>query len=300
MSILSSVLLLTAPILLTALGGMISERSGVTNIALEGLMVIGACLAACVQYFCLKAGIPLFFSVSFSLLSGCVASAIFSLIHALCSINFNADQTISGVGLNMLADGVALSLCQLFFQADRSKEFSLGMLPMGQSGIYPSAIISLFIILGCWVVMYKMPSGYHMRACGEHPSAAESAGINVRLVRWISVTISGALGGLAGACCVLTQSTQFSGNLINGKGYIALAAVAFGRWNPKGVFLASVLFGAAQAMALIANNFQSLGTIPSEVWTILPYLITLIALIVFSGKNYAPKSLGKPFAVSSS
>lgn len=297
--LISSVLMLAAPITLTALGGMISERSGVTNIALEGLMAMGACIAACVQVGCLAVNMPIPLAVVFSLITGAIASCILSAVHGVCAINFNADQTISGVGVNMLAEGLSLFVCQLIFHKEKTDGFAFGM-PELFAGIYPSILIAVAAIVCCWFVMYRMPAGFHLRACGEHPEAAESAGINVREVRWFSVLISGALGGLAGACCVLTQSIEFTGNLINGKGYIALAAVAFGRWNPRGVFFASILFGFAQALALSANNLAFLKGIPTEIWTMLPYLITLVALIAFSGKNYAPRALGKPFVVTNS
>ena len=227
-----------------------------------------------------------------------IASVLFSSLHAYSAINLNADQTISGIGINLLADGVTVFIAQILFGADRTREFKFGMKSV--LGIYPSALIAVIILAGCWFVMYKIPYGYHLRACGEHPEAAESAGINVRKMRWTAVLVSGALAGLAGACCVLTQSTQFTGNLINGKGYIALAAVAFGRWKPKGVFLASLLFGFAQTCGLIANNVTALKSIPSEVFSILPYAVTLAALVCFSGKNYAPAASGKPFTAASS
>ncbi len=292
------VLMLTAPILITAIGGMICERSGVVNIALEGLMAIGA-LGAAAAHVLMESPLGHGLSILISILIAMIASMAFSALHGVCAINLNSDQTISGVGINLLADGVTIFVAQILFSADRTKEFMFGM-HAGTGNIYPSAWISIIVLLLVWYVLYELPYGLHLRACGEHPESAESAGINVRKIRWSAVLISGALAGLAGACCVLTQSTQFTNNLINGKGYIALAAVAFGRWKPLGVFLASLLFGLAQTFALIAVNIGALSSIPSEVFNIIPYAVTLIALICFSGKNYAPAASGKPFTVSGS
>ena len=292
------VLMLTAPILITATGGMFCERSGIVNIALEGLMAIGALAAAAAHVF-MESNMSLLSSLTISIIIAMLASMIFSALHGVCAINLNSDQTISGVGINLLADGVTIFVSQILFQADRTKEFRTGMKTDSLS-IYPSAYISIIVLLLVWYVMYRVPYGLHLRACGEHPEAAESAGVNVRKVRWSAVLVSGALAGLAGACCVLTQSTQFTGNLINGKGYIALAAVAFGRWRPMGVFLASLLFGFAQTFALIATNLGFLSNVPSEVFSIIPYAVTLVALVIFSGKNYAPSATGKPFTVAGS
>lgn len=147
-----------------------------------------------------------------------------------------------------------------------------------------------------WVLLYKLPFGMHLRACGgEHPGAAESVGINVKKMRYFAVVSSGVLAGLAGGCVVLTQTIQYTSNTINGRGFIALAAVSFGRWSPLGVTGAAFLFGTAQAFTIIANNVPALKALPSEVFNILPYVVTLVALVLFSGKNYAPRAAGQPY-----
>ena len=140
----------------------------------------------------------------------------------------------------------------------------------------------------------------HLRACGEHPAAADSVGINVRRIRYIGVLSSGFLGGLAGGCAVLTQTIQYTNTFVNGRGFIALAAVAFGRWTPLGVTGASVLFGASLALSTISSMTPALKVIPSQVFNIVPYLVTLIALIAFSGRDYAPKAVGIPYEKGSS
>ena len=174
------------------------------------------------------------------------------------------------------------------------------MLP-GWSGIYPTALIALAVILIVWFVMYKLPFGLHLRACGEHPHAAASVGINVRRIRYIAVLASGFLAGLAGGCLVLTQTIQYTSSTINGAGFIALAAVSFGRWRPAGITGSSLLFGSAVAFAIYVVNIPALRNLfPSEFFSLLPYVITLLALVVFSGKNYAPAADGKPYEQGSS
>ncbi|MDD4011370.1 MAG: ABC transporter permease [Sphaerochaetaceae bacterium] len=293
LSMIPTILMIVSPILITAIGGMICERSGVVNIALEGLMAIGACTAASCHYFLELAGWGQA-GAWLSLLIGAIVATLFSTIHAVAAIDLKADQTISGTGLNLLSDGVTIFAAQILFRADRTKEFRVGMLS-DRIGLYPTAYIALAVVLVAWYVLYKTPFGMHLRACGEHPAAADSVGINVRVIRYAGVLTSGFLAGLAGGCCVLTQTIQYTSNTINGRGFIALAAVAFGRWTPLGVTGAAFLFGAAQAMSVIATNFAFLKRLPSEIFNILPYAVTLIALIAFSGREFAPRSSGKPY-----
>ena len=294
LGMLPSVLMIVAPILITAIGGMICEKSGVVNIALEGLMAIGACTAAAAHVLMEGSGMPHNLSLFLALVMGLLVGALFSVVHAVAAINLNADQTISGTGINLLANGVTIFASQILFNADRTKEFRMGMQTDGL-GVYPTAYIALAVVLLSWFVLYKIPFGMHLRACGEHPGAAESVGINVKKMRYIAVISSGLLAGLAGGCVVLTQTIQYTSNTINGRGFIALAAVSFGRWRPLGVTGAALLFGTAQAFAIIANNIPALRVRPTEVFNILPYVVTLAALVLFSGKNYAPSAAGKPY-----
>lgn len=298
LSSIPTIMMIIAPILITAIGGMICERSGVVNIALEGLMGIGACTAATIHCLMESAGSGRY-SLAVAMLAGCIVSGLFTILHCIASIDLGADQTISGTGLNLLADGVTIFASQIIFRADRTKEFRIGML-VDKLGFYPTAYIAIAVVLIAWFVLYKTPFGSHLRACGEHPSAAESVGINVRKMRYIGTITSGALAGLAGGCIVFTQTIQYTSNTINGRGFIALAAVAFGRWTPLGVTGAACLFGFAQAMSVLATNFPALRVVPSEVFNILPYAITLLALIIFSGKDYAPLCDGKPYVKGSS
>ena len=292
-SMIPTILMIVSPILIAAIGGMICERSGVVNIALEGLMAIGAMTAAATHYLMETAGHGRY-SLAVAIIFGSLAACIFSLIHAYASINLNADQTISGTGINLLADGVTIFASQILFNADRTKEFKVGMLVDGL-GLYPTAYIAIFVVVASWIMLYKTPFGLRLRSCGEHPAAADSVGISVKKMRYYGVLMSGFLAGLAGGCVVLTQTIQYTSVTINGRGFIALAAVAFGRWTPLGVTGAAVLFGGSQAMSVIATNFKSLDGLPTEIFNILPYAITLITLIIFSGRDFAPKSVGKPY-----
>lgn len=291
-----SVLMIVSPILICAVGGMICERSGVVNIALEGLMGIGAFTAATVHVF-LEGSTPM--SVWIAIFAGGLASMAVSLIHAYASISLNANQVISGTGINILAIGGTTFLAQVFFRMERTEPFKLGMMP-GIGGIYPTAWVAVLVVLLSWYLLYRRPFGLRLRACGEHPQAAASAGIDVRKMRYIAVLISGLLGGIAGGCLVLTQTIQYTVNTINGAGFIALAAVSFGRWLPKGVAGASLLFGTAVALAIYMVNIESLRFLPSEFFSVIPYIITLVTLVAFSGKEYAPRAAGQPYERSGS
>lgn len=283
--------MIVSPILIAAAGGMICERSGVVNIALEGLMAIGAFTAATAHYF-LEGSTPL--SVWIAILAGGMAGLLFSLIHAYASISLNANQVISGTGINLLATGGTTFLAQVIFRMERTEPFKLGMMP-GAGGIYPTAILAVVILILAWYVLYRRPFGLRLRACGEHPQAAASAGIDVRRMRYVAVMLSGFLGGVAGASLVLTQTIQYTVSTINGAGFIALAAVSFGRWLPLGIAGASLLFGTAVALAIYMVNIEVLRVLPSEFFSVMPYIITLVTLVMFSGKDYAPRANGQPY-----
>ncbi|HKL85407.1 MAG TPA: ABC transporter permease [Treponemataceae bacterium] len=292
LSKLPTILMLVSPILITASGGLLCERAGIVNIALEGLMVFGAFAAATTHFF-LE---PIFgpYSVWVALFVGSLFGMLFSSIHAFASISLNADQTVSGTGINLLAIGVTVFISQIVFKQDRTKQFKLGMMP-GFGDMYPTAFIALVVVLFVWLVLYHRPFGLRLRACGENPHAAASVGINVSAIRYIAVLASGFLAGLAGSCLVLTTNTQFNSTTVNGHGFIALAVVSFGRWRPLGITGASLLFGTALAFSIIAKDYSILNQLPTEVFNIMPYAITLITLVLFSGKNYAPQAAGKPY-----
>ncbi|MDR2467521.1 MAG: ABC transporter permease [Spirochaetaceae bacterium] len=300
-----SILMIVAPIVIAAAGGMLCERSGVVNIALEGLMAIGAWTAAAV-HVTLERMIPSQTSVYIALIAGGAAALLFSVIHAFACVSMKADQTVSGTGNNLTANGLTLFLSQVFFSQSRTPGYHIGMLPFHNkgnplgfliNGIYPTALIAVLIVLGVWFLLYRKPFGLRLRACGEHPQAAASAGVNVLRVRYFAVLASGLLAGIAGSCLVLTQTIQYTPNTINGTGFIAIAVVAFGRWRPAGITLTGLFFGAAVAFSVVnIGPLQAIkALLPSEFFSLLPYALTLLALVVFSGKNYAPAAAGKPF-----
>ena len=291
-SLLPSILMMVAPILIAALGGMISEKAGVVNIALEGLMGIGAFTAATVHVL-LEPVLP-GWSLLIGVASGMLAGGLFSLIHAYASISLNADQVVSGTGINLLAVGIAVFLCQIIFHQDRTSAFQIGM-TTDAFGLYPTVWIALIVLLSVWFFLYKRPAGLRLRSCGENPQAAAAAGIDVRRLRYLAVMTSGLLGGLAGASLVLTETIQYSMSSINGQGFIALAAVSFGRWLPGGVAGAATLFGASVALAISMVNVQDLRFLPPQFFSVVPYVLTILTLVLFSGKDFAPRAIGQPY-----
>jgi simple sugar transport system permease protein len=289
-NMMPSALMIVAPILIAAAGGMICERSGVVNIALEGLMAIGAMTAAATHSL-LESGFAL--SIPLACLLAAIMGCLFSLVHAFASITLRADQVVSGTGINLLANGITVFFCQVIFNQKRAN-FKMGM-QSGLLGLYPTVWIALIVLVLSWFILYKRPWGLRLRAAGEHPQALASAGVDVVRIRYIAVLISGALAGLAGASIVLTQTTEFAFNTINGKGFIALAALSFGRWLPLGILGSSFLFGIAMTLAVNAINIRALMSLPAEFFNMLPYFITLVTLVILSGKDYAPRASGQPY-----
>jgi simple sugar transport system permease protein len=293
-----------SPIIVAALGGMFSERSGIVNVALEGIMLIGAFAGAAVtvilEPFTPAAGY-------LGLLAGIIAGMIFSLLHAYASVNLKADQVISGTALNILAGGLTVYLCEILFNQQRTRTFERGLAKVSVAGLQdlpligplffqnasPPFYLMLVIVVLSWFVVYKTPFGLRLRSCGEHPQAAASMGIDVFRMRYAGVVISGALAGLSGAVMVLTQDIQFTATSVHGTGFIALGCLIFGKWNPWGVLGAGLFFGFAQATSIYANDIVFLKGVPLEFFYLLPYLLTAIALVVFSGKSVGPKAEGE-------
>ena len=288
-----------APVLLTGLGGMMSEKSGVVNIGLEGMMTIGALTGAVLGYY---VGNPWL-----AFLGGGLAGAFFGLIHAFVSVSLAGDQTISGIAINTLAPGLALFLSRLFFSGATQTpsiplENKIPRLFRGISsnqvfnnifGQYATVYLSFIMVVVLYVVLYKTKLGLRVIAVGEHPKASETLNINVVKVRYLSVIFSGFMGGLGGASMSLAVVSSFSPTLIAGQGYIALVTVIFGNWKPQGVLIGSLFFGLAQAIATYLGS-TSIG-IPIEFISMIPYIATLLILIIFKGRSYAPKASGKPY-----
>jgi len=294
----------SSPLIISALGGMFSERSGIVNIALEGIMMVGGFAAASITVI-LEPITPA--AGYIGLLAGIAAGMLYSLLHSFASINLKADQVISGTAVNILAGGLTVYLAQIFFQQQRTRAFSRGIETLSVPWLShipfvgpiffrnesPPFYIAIVLVFLAWFVVFKTPFGLRLRSCGEHPQAAASMGINVYRYRYAGVTISGAFAGLAGGAMILTQDIQFTAVSIHGSGFIALACLIFGKWNPFGVLGAGLFFGLSQALSIYAKDIPFLAGVPLEFFYMLPYVLTIIALLVFSGKSVGPKAAGE-------
>jgi len=309
-SMLTLALIYSAPIIIAGLGGLFSERSGIVNIALEGLMMMGAFAGAAITV-----KLEPSFAGGFNwapwigLFVGMTIGALFSLIHAYLSINLNADQVISGTAINLLAIGLTVFFAQIFFGQQRTDTFDRGFVKttfenlskipvIGDiffTNIYIAVFLSFILVALTSFVVYKTRFGLRLRSTGENPHASDSMGINVAKMRYIGVILSGALAGLAGAIMVLTQDNQFSASSIHGTGFIALAALIFGRWKPVGLLLAGLFFGFSQILGLYASDISFLSTFPQEFFNAIPYFLTVVALVIFSSQEAGPKAAGEPF-----
>ena len=296
---------LAMPLLITSLGGLFSERSGVVNIGLEGLMVVGgfASAAATVGLEPSLGGAAIWVSLVVAMVIG----ALFSVLHAFASINLNANQVISGTAINMIAGAVTVFLARTITGSGNIQltngiprfdvPFLVDIPLIGKLFFYQTYgttwLILAILALGAFV-LYKTAFGLRLRACGEHPHAADAAGINVFKVRYGAVMISGALAGLGGATILVTYSGEFSGS-VAGMGFLALAALIFGQWKPLGVLGATFFFGFAATLANASQAEPALQAIPEVILKVFPYVVTLLALILFSKSTQAPRAAGEPF-----
>lgn len=301
-------LLSATPLIIGALGGLFSERSGIINIAIDGTMQIGAFVSVVVLLICEANGLGMA-GKWISLLAAMGAGALFISIHALASIQFKADQTISGTALNVLAGGLTIYLCQILYGARQTDYYSgastfvrtaipiLEDIPViGRlffKNLYPTTYLAIILAFITWFVLYKTPFGLRLRSCGEYPQASASMGINVTRMRWIAVLISGALSGLAGAVLVLTTASYFYTGTVNGLGFVAVATLIFGQWNPWGVLVAGMFFGFTQVFGMFSTTIDLLSGLPTEFYSMFPYVVTILALVLFSGRNVAPKACGE-------
>lgn len=305
--IIPSTLLWAAPLIFTALGGNFSERSGVVNIGLEGLMIIGAFSA--IVFNLTFDQVFGEFTPWISLLAAMLVGAILSVLHAIACITFRADQTVSGVAINLLAAGIALFLVKLFYDKGQTeiiqKSFSkvdipiLSQIPLiGKlffTNTYFTSYVAIITAIIVWYVIYKTPFGLRLRSVGEHPMAADTMGINVTKIRYVAVILSGALGGIGGGVYAQSISSNFSHATISGQGFMALAALIFGKWHPLGAMGAAIFFGFAQSLSIIGSSLPFLQNIPNVYLLIAPYVLTIIALTGFIGRAEAPKALGVPY-----
>jgi simple sugar transport system permease protein len=285
-SLIFSTIRVATPLILAALGGLFSERSGVINIALEGMMLAGAFTAAAVTY---ATGNPYV-----GLAAGAGAGLVIALIHALTCIRFKADQVVTGTALNILMLGVPAFLSGAFFLSSGSTP----QIPKDQLIPYLPIGIALAMVLITWYVLYKTPFGLRLRSVGENPEAADAAGVNVARMRYSGVLLSGILAGIGGAYLSIGQSSLFTRNMTAGRGFIALAALIFGKWRPVQTMLACLLFGFTEAISIQMQGVVKLPSgedIPVQFIQMVPYLLTIIVLAGFIGQSRPPRALGIPY-----
>jgi ABC-type uncharacterized transport system permease subunit len=283
--LLSSTLRVSTPLIFAALGGMMSERSGVINIALEGMMLIGAFGAAI--------GTLATHSPWLGSACGMAAGLLLAALYALFVIRLRANQIVAGTAINMLALGLTPCLCKVLYDVTGSTP----AIPLSER--FHSAPLYLGWVLVALSVLWMKysPAGLWVSFAGEHPEALEAAGIRVNRVRWVAVLLSGALAGLGGASLSVFLSSSFSRNMTAGRGFMALAALIFGKWRPLPTALACLLFGFADAVQIRLQGVVIWGTspIPVQFIQILPYIVTMLVLAGFVGRSRAPKALGVPF-----
>jgi simple sugar transport system permease protein len=285
-SLIWSTIRLSTPLILAALGGLFSERSGVINIALEGMMLAGAFTAAAVTY---ATGSPWA-----GLLAAIAAGMAVALIHAVASIRYRADQVVVGTAINILMIGLPAFLSGAFFLSSGSTP----QVPIEQ--LIPTAPIVMafgFVPL-TWYVLYRTPFGLRLRAVGENPEAADAAGVNVATIRYSGVLLSGALAAMGGAYLSIGQSSLFTRNMTSGRGFIALAALIFGKWRPVQTLFACLFFGLTEAVTIQMQGAVKLPSgedIPVQFIQMVPYVLTMVVLAGFIGQSRPPGALGRPY-----
>lgn len=299
------------PLFIMAIGGIYSEKSGITNLALEGLQGFGAFSGAFAAVIAMKvlgadSSLPFYIALMIAMLGG----MLFSLIHALLCIRFKANQVISGVVINILAlaltSFMTKQINRVLFNAPSDK-FVLGVsnkitIPVVSKipifgavfkNIYPFQIIIIITALAAWYILYRTRYGLHLRACGENPHAVDAAGISVTKIRWIAVIVSGALSGLAGISFAYSISANFSSSIYVGYGYLAIAGLIFGNWSILPTLGACLLFGIARSGGYQLIQILKLPSAYSDLVMILPYVLTMVLLVFFSKHNHVPTALGE-------
>jgi len=318
--LIQKTLIFTIPLLIVALAGMFAERSGIINIALDGIMIFGAFAGALAAYFLRKS--PFFvdhnqLTFLIAMVVASIAGALFSLLLSFSAIKLKADQTIGGTALNMLAPAIALFFIKIFFTKDalemepaiggsgKSVDFGYALLnddlgPVG-SIFFDKAYISTFISIALFVVLsvfiYKTKTGLRLRSCGEHPQAAASVGIDVNRMRYLGTTISGALAGFGGYVYIATVANGTASGAVAGMGFLALAIMIFGNWKPLGIALGALLFGFLKCLGVIYSQFDFLNNLnlPMYFYNLIPYVAVLVVLAFTSKSSRAPKAEGIPY-----
>ncbi|MBR0143855.1 MAG: ABC transporter permease [Clostridia bacterium] len=310
--LLQKTLIYAAPLLIVALGGMFAERSGVINLALEGEMIFGAFCGAILARALAVSGafqdnVQMLFLIA--LLVSAISGGLFSLLLSFSAINMKADQTIGGTALNMLAAAVVNAFALSLFNSEKiqmpanfsgyviKNEGLPAIVQVFGDKAYLSTylIVVVFIMLSIWI--YKTKTGMRMRACGEHPQAAASVGINVFRMRYLGTTISGALAGLGGYAYIATVSNGTAESSVGGMGFLALAIMIFGNWKPVGIALGALLFGFLKCIGPVSSSLDLLKNLklPMYFYNIIPYVVVLVVLALTSKKSGCPKAEGIPY-----
>jgi simple sugar transport system permease protein len=300
------------PLLIVALGGMFSERSGVINIALEGIMIMGAFVGVLFIFFVQNidggglSGQPL---LLLALLLAAAAGAVIALPHAYASVHMKANQIISGTAINMFAPAFAIYVARMIRTVQQipfNNQFYIDSVPvLGDIPVigpflfqktYITTYLGFMILAASWIVLYKTPFGLRLRSCGEHPQAADSVGIGVFKMRYAGVMISGALAGAGGLVFVIPTAVTFDAT-VAGYGFLALAVLIFGQWKPSRILLAAFFFGLMKTVSVAYTSISFLNglSIPGAVYKMIPYLATLIVLAFTSRNSMAPRAAGVPY-----
>lgn len=298
-TLIASTIRLSTPLIFAALGGLYSERAGVINIALEGMMLAGAFTAAAVTVFTHNPWAGLIAAV--------IAGALVAALHAVATINYRADQVVSGAAINILFLGVPALLSGALFESTGAtpqlpRDQTLPDTPVfgpqtspALASIFnqkPLVYLAFVLVAVTAYVMYRTRFGLRLRAVGENPEAALAAGVSVTRMRYAGVLISGALAALGGAYLSIGQNSLFTRNMTAGRGFIALAALIFGKWNPVGALVACLFFGFAEAVAI---RMQGTVDIPNQFIQMIPYVLTMVVLAGWIGRATPPKALGTPY-----
>ncbi len=302
--LISTAMMYGSPLLYTALGGVMSENSGVVNIGLEGIMSIGAFMAALVAYYTNNPWL--------GFLAAAGGGMVLSLILAVSAISFRGDQTVIGTAMNFIGPGLGIFLSRKFFDgaAQTKNLIASQKLPKPFAGLFPAnnpigiilnqdigVYISFLFVFLIWFLLYRTKYGLRIRACGEHPKAAASLGIRVKTTRYLCVLLSGCLGGLGGAMMSMAVASNYYPVLISGHGFIAMAAMIFGRWKPQGALGACMLFGIANGLTVLLGS-KDWVQINGSILAMLPYILTLAVLIFTSKNSAAPAADGVPLEES--
>ena len=302
-------LLYAAVLMLVAMGGMFSERSGVINIALEGIMVIGGLMGVVMINILNAMNVPLFLGILVTILASALAGIAYSSLLAFSAINLKADQTIGGTALNLLATAVAMVIAKRINGNDSPKISYNGNTNQALSNLHFSfnlgpltvnwfIVVSILVLIAAWFILYRTRFGMRLMACGEHPQAADSVGVNVYKMRWAGVLMSGALGGIGGMAYIVPAVGDWNFEMgVAGMGFLALAVMIFGQWKPVRIACAALFFAVFRAMA---NIFDSIGilaalSLPKEIYNMMPFVASMVVLAFTSKKSRAPKAEGIPY-----